>query len=77
MVPARTFQMFRPIFEKCPEAFRADAASGVDVAIQFSITGEGGGEWYTEIRGGICRVEAGHLFRSSCTITMDGWIFST
>ena len=61
----------KAIFKKMPKAFRADAASGVDVAIQFSITGEGGGEWYTEIRGGICRVEAGTCLNPSCTIRMD------
>jgi putative sterol carrier protein len=59
------------IFEKMPRAFRADAASGVDAAFQFSISGEGGGEWYAEIREGACRVDAGAYSNPTCTIRMD------
>ena len=59
------------IFEKMPKAFKADAATGLDVAFQFSISGEGGGEWYAEIREGACRVEAGAYSNPTCTIKMD------
>jgi len=63
------------IFEKMPTVFRADAASGLDVAFQFSISGEGGGEWYADIREGACRVESGAYSNPSCTIRMDAGDF--
>lgn len=63
------------IFKKMPAVLRADAASGLDVAFQFSISGEGGGEWYADIREGVCRVESGVHSNPSCTIRMDAGDF--
>jgi putative sterol carrier protein len=47
------------IFERMPEYFQADAAAGVDVVFQFTISGPGGGDWYVAIKDGTCTVEAG------------------
>jgi putative sterol carrier protein len=61
----------KAIFEKMPGVFNADAASGVDVTFQFSISGEGGGDWYVEIKERTCKVEAGVCSHPTCTIKMD------
>ena len=63
--------MVKAIFEKMPSVFDADAAQGVDVVFQFSISGEGGGDWYAEVKGGACKVEAGVHPSPTSTIKMD------
>ncbi|MGO9136634.1 MAG: MaoC/PaaZ C-terminal domain-containing protein [Syntrophales bacterium] len=63
--------MVKAIFEKMPSVFNADAAQGVDVVFQFSISGEGGGDWYAEVKGGACKVEAGVHPSPTSTIKMD------
>ena len=63
--------MVKAIFEKMPSIFNADAAQGVDVVFQFSISGEGGGDWFAEVKGGTCKVEAGVHPTPTSTIKMD------
>ena len=63
--------MVKAIFEKMPSIFNADAAKGVDATFQFNISGEGGGDWYAEVKGGACKVEAGVHPSPTTTIKMD------
>jgi acyl dehydratase/putative sterol carrier protein len=63
--------MVKAIFEKMPSIFNADAAKGVDATFQFNISGEGGGDWYAEVKGGACKVEAGVHPTPTTTIKMD------
>lgn len=63
--------MVKAIFEKMPSIFNADAAKGVDATFQFNITGEGGGDWYAEVKAGTCKVEAGVHPNPATTIKMD------
>ena len=63
--------MVKAIFEKMPGIFNAEAAKGVDATFQFNISGEGGGDWYAEIKGGACKVEAGVHPNPTTTIKMD------
>ena len=63
--------MVKAIFEKMPSTFNADAAQGVDVVFQFNISGEGGGDWYAEVKGGACKVEAGVHPNPTSTLKMD------
>jgi putative sterol carrier protein len=58
------------IFDKMMGSFKADAAAGVDVVFQFSISGEGGGEWYCIIKDSTCTVEKGTHEKPACTIKM-------
>jgi putative sterol carrier protein len=58
------------VFAKMPQAFRADRAAGVSVVFQYTITGEGSGEWYTEIKDSACQVEAGKHQKPACTLAM-------
>jgi putative sterol carrier protein len=58
------------IFKEMPKTFRADAAAGVDVVFQFSISGEGGGDWQCLIKDSTCEVEAGIHEKPACTLKM-------
>ncbi len=59
------------IFDAMPAAFVADAASGVDVVFQYTISGEGGGDWYSVIKDQSCRVDSGSHDKPNCTLKMD------
>ncbi len=58
------------IFDKMMGSFKADAAAGVDVVFQFTISGEGGGNWYCIIKDATCNVEKGTHDKPACTIKM-------
>jgi len=58
------------VFDQMMGSFKADAAAGVDVTFQFSISGAGGGEWYCVIKDGSCTVEKGTYDKPACTIKM-------
>ena len=61
----------KTVFENMPKVFNADAASGMDVTFQFGLSGEGGGDWYAEVKGGTCKVQAGIYSNPTSTIKMD------
>ena len=61
----------KTVFENMPKVFNADAASGMDVTFQFSLSGEGGSDWYAEVKGGTCKVQAGIYSNPTSTIKMD------
>jgi NAD(P)-dependent dehydrogenase (short-subunit alcohol dehydrogenase family)/acyl dehydratase/putative sterol carrier protein len=61
----------KAVFERMPHVFNADAASGVDVTFQFMLSGEGGENWYAEIKSGACKVEPGTHASPTSTIKMD------
>ncbi|NOY70718.1 MAG: SDR family NAD(P)-dependent oxidoreductase [Deltaproteobacteria bacterium] len=56
------------IFEKMPEAFKPDAAKGVDVVFQYAITGPDGGEWVVTVSGGTCEIKSGTVDKPTCTL---------
>jgi len=58
------------IFERMPEAFQKDKAAGVVVTFQFSISGEGGGDWSVVIADQTCSVSVGKPEKPTTTITM-------
>ena len=57
-------------FAGMQDAFRAEAAEGVDVVFQFSISGQGGGEWNCVINDNTCTIEAGTHDKPICTLKM-------
>jgi putative sterol carrier protein len=59
------------VFEQMPNAFRADKAGGVDVVFQYSISGEGGGDWQVVIKNGECQVTSGKHEAPTTTIKMS------
>jgi putative sterol carrier protein len=46
-------------FASMEQRFKPDAAKGVNVRLQFKLSGDGGGEWYVEIKDGKCKVKEG------------------
>ena len=58
------------VFAGMHASFKPDAAEGVDVVFQFSISGSGGGEWYCEIKDQTCTIEAGVHDKAVCTLKM-------
>jgi putative sterol carrier protein len=64
-------QSVQAVFDNLPIAFQPDAAAGVDVVFQFSISGPGGGDWYAAIQGGKCTVETGVHSKPTTTLRMS------
>ena len=58
------------VFERMGEFFQAEAAGGVDVVFQFSISGPGGGDWHVTVKDGACTVEAGVHTKPTTTLKM-------
>ena len=58
-----------------PKAFVADAAAGVDVVFQYTISGDGGGDWVCVIQAGSCQVQAGTHDQATCTLKMSSQDF--
>ena len=49
----------KELFEAMPASFKKESAAGMSTAIQFDITGEGGGRWYAAIENGELTVAEG------------------
>ncbi|WP_376792795.1 SCP2 sterol-binding domain-containing protein [Thermoflexus sp.] len=65
----------RDVIMRMPEAFQPDKAQGVSATIQYSLTGEGGGDWYLVIAQGACSVHEGKAEKADVTLTMDAQDF--
>jgi len=59
------------VFDNMVGAFQAEAATGVQVVFQFSISGPGGGDWYTVIKEGTCTVTEGVHDKPTTTLKMS------
>jgi NAD(P)-dependent dehydrogenase (short-subunit alcohol dehydrogenase family) len=68
---AQGFETAEDIFDEMPNAFVADAAAGVDVVFQFTVTGGGGGDWNCVIKDSTCTVGAGLHEKPGCTLKME------
>ncbi|NIS72091.1 MAG: hypothetical protein GTO12_25155 [Proteobacteria bacterium] len=66
----------KEIFANMEKNFKPEAAAGVEAVYQFSISGEGGGEWNASISGGKCTVKEGTAESPGCTVVTDAetWI---
>jgi putative sterol carrier protein len=72
---AAGFTSVAEVFDAMPKAFVADAAAGVDVVFQYTISGDGGGDWVCVIRDGTCQVQAGTHDQATCTLKMSSQDF--
>ncbi len=63
------FAAVKDVFAAMPGAFQAGAAT-TDVVFQYCISGDGGGDWYAEIKGGGLTVAAGTHASPGCTLKM-------
>ena len=68
---AQGFETVDAIFDEMPNAFVADAAAGVNVVFQFTVTGGGGGDWNCLIKDNTCTVRAGVHEKPGCTLKME------
>jgi putative sterol carrier protein len=59
------------VFDAMPGAFQPQAAAGVDVVFQFTISGPGGGDWYAAIKDGECAVQPGLHEKPTTTLRMS------
>jgi putative sterol carrier protein len=59
------------IFENMPERFDPATAGDMDATVQFSLTGDNGGEWYVTVADGDLAVEEGTADNPKSTIIMD------
>jgi 3-hydroxy-3-methylglutaryl CoA synthase/NAD(P)-dependent dehydrogenase (short-subunit alcohol dehydrogenase family)/putative sterol carrier protein len=64
------------IFQRMPQAFNPAAAAGLDLVLQYEISGPGGGDWWCSVKESRCRVEAGRHERPSCTLRMAAGDFA-
>jgi putative sterol carrier protein len=65
------FTDVKETFTKMPAAFNPGAAQGLDVVIQYEITGAGGGIWHVIIKDGTCQVQEGTHDLPSVTLAMS------
>src|SRR4030065_1032711 len=58
------------------KAFKPEAAEGVVAVIQYHLTGEEGGDWIIDIRGGKCTVSEGSAENPNMTLTAEARDFA-
>ncbi|MCP4544052.1 MAG: SDR family NAD(P)-dependent oxidoreductase [Chloroflexi bacterium] len=58
------------VFERMPEFFQADAAGGVDVVFQFTISGSDSGDWHVIVKDNACTVKVGAHSKPTTTLKM-------
>jgi putative sterol carrier protein len=63
------------IFKAMPAAFRPEKAGPVELALQFNLTGDLGGEWGVEISNGACQTSSGQVKDPIATISSNAQDF--
>lgn len=61
----------KELFETMPQAFKPDAAPGVEAVVQFSLSGDQAADYYVTIADGACKVDEGQHESPTATLTMD------
>jgi putative sterol carrier protein len=66
-------------FDQMGSRFKPDRAAGTNAAIQYDISGEGGGTWHAIIKDGACTVASGPATNPSLTLQMaaQDWLDMT
>lgn len=59
------------LMSRMPNAFKPEAAQGVDTVIQYHLTGQEGGDWIVTIKDGQCSVTPGTAENPKMTLTAD------
>jgi putative sterol carrier protein len=59
------------IFEEMPKHLNPDSAAGVDAVVQFNLTGNGGGNYFVEIRDGAAVVTEGEHPSPNMSMTLS------
>jgi putative sterol carrier protein len=58
------------VFEQMPEAFLSHKAGDLNATFQFSLSGDGGGDWAVVIADGTCTVFEGVADKADVTVGM-------
>ena len=66
-----TADRVKEIFEQMPQRLDPDTASGLDIVIQYDLTGDGGAGYHVAIKDGVCTVTQGSHDAPSMTMTME------
>jgi len=67
---ADTASEVKAIFDAMPSTINADAAKGMNSTIQFNLTGDGGGNYFVEIKDGAANVSEGTAPSPNMTMTL-------
>ena len=67
---AGTAEAIQEIFAAMPSQINADAAKGMNSVIQFKLSGDGGGDYYVEIKDGTAKVTQGTHPSPNMTMTL-------
>jgi putative sterol carrier protein len=67
---SETANAVKEIFAAMPANVNADAAKGMNSVIQFNLTGDGGGNYYVEIKDGTANVKEGSHASPNMTMTL-------
>ena len=67
---AGTAEAIKEIFSQMPHQINADAAKGMNSVIQFNLSGDGGGNYYVEIKDGTAKVTEGSHASPNMTMTL-------
>jgi putative sterol carrier protein len=65
------FTDIKEVFNNMPESFNPSAAQGLDVVIQYDISGDRGGNWHIKIKDGACEIQEGSHESPNVTLTMS------
>lgn len=63
-----TAEEIRAFIEQMPNRFAPEKAVGVNANIQFNLTGDNGGQWYSQIADGTCAVAEGTFENPTMTL---------
>jgi putative sterol carrier protein len=63
------------IIENHPKYFQADLAEGMDVVIQYALTGEEAGNYIITIKDGVCTTAEGVADKPNMTLSADSQDF--
>ena len=59
------------IFSMMKQVFKSDAAEGVDVVFQYTLSGPKGGDWSVIVKDKTCSVEKGKAEKPTCTLKLS------
>jgi putative sterol carrier protein len=72
---SETAAQVKKIFEEMPSRLNTGATAGLDAVIQYQLTGEGGGKYYTHIQETSCVVQEGEHGAPRMTVIMEALDF--
>jgi putative sterol carrier protein len=70
-----TDQTIQDFMTKLPKAFKAEKAAGLDVTLQFKLTGPQADEWFAVIKDSKCTISQGTAPAAKLTVTIESGDF--